>query len=74
MFQLSAGISSLLQQSHMAALGLHLTSTLKQLNLSIKMHQKISKQIFFYPSWENQHTHRSTVLHLETVTCIFMIC
>ena len=74
MFKLSAGISSLLQQSHMAAFGLHFTSTLKGLNLSTKMHQKISKQIFFYPSWQNQHTHRSTLLHLETVTCIFMIC
>ena len=56
MFKLSAGISSLLQQSHMAAFGLHFTSTLKGLNLSTKMHQKISKQIFFYPSWQNQYT------------------
>ena len=74
MFKISAPISSLLQQSDMAAFGLHFTSTLKGLNLSTKMHQKISKQIFFYPSWQNQHTHRSTLLHLETVTCIFMIC
>ena len=58
MFKLSAGISSLLQQSHMAAFGLHFTSTLKGLNLSTKMHHKISKQIFFYPYWENLHTHR----------------
>ena len=73
MFKLSAGISSLLQQSHMAEFGLHLTFTLKQLNLSTKMPQKIGKQILFYPSWENQHIHSSTVLHLQTVTCIFLI-
>ena len=58
----------------MAAFRLHFTYTLKQLNLSTKMHQKKSKQTFFYPYWQKQHTHRSTVLHLETVTCIFMIC
>ena len=74
MIKFSAPISSLLQQADMAAFGLHFTSTLEGLNLSTKMHQKISKQIFFYPSWQNQHTHRSTLLHLETVTCIFMIC
>ena len=74
MFKLSARMSSLVQQSHMAAFALHFTSTLKGLNLSTKMHQKISKQIFFYPSWQNQNTHRSTVLHLETVTSIFMSC
>ena len=74
MFKLSPRISSFLQQSDMAAFALHLTSTLKGLSLSTKMHQKISKQIFFSPSWQNQNTHRSTVLHLETVTCVFMIC
>ena len=74
MIKFSARISSLVQQSHMAAFGLHFTSTLKGLNLSTKMHQKISKQIFFYRSWQNQHTHRSTALHLETVTSIFTIC
>ena len=73
MIKFSAPISSLLQQSDMAGLGLHFTSTLKGLNLSTKMHQKISKQILFYCSWQNQHIHRSTVLHLETFTCIFMI-
>ena len=74
MIKFSARISSLVRQSHMAAFGLHFTSTLKGLNLSTKMHQKISKQIFFYPCWQNQHTHRPTVLQLETVTSIFMIC
>ena len=74
MFKLSAWISSLLQQSHMQAFGLPFTSTLKGLNLSTKMRQKISKQIFFYPYWQNRNTHRSTVLYLETVTCIFIIC
>ena len=74
MIKLSAPISSLLQQSPMAAFGLPFTSTLKGLNLSTKMHQKITKHIFFYPSWQNQHTDRSIVLHLENVTCIFMIC
>ena len=73
MFKFSARISSLLQQSHMAAFGLHFSSTLKGLNLSTKMPQKTSKQILFYCSWQNQHIHRSTVLHLETVTSIFMI-
>ena len=72
MIEFSAWISSLVQ-SHMAPFGLHFTSTHKGLNPSTKMHQKISKQIFFYLSWQNQNTHRSTVLHLDTVTCIFMI-
>ena len=61
MIKFSARISSLVQQSQIAAFGLHLTSTLKGLNLSTKMPQKISKQIYFYPHWQNQHTHRSTV-------------
>ena len=61
MINFSAQISSLLKQSPMAAFGLHFTSTLKGLNLSTKMPQKISKQIYFYPHWQNQHTHRSTV-------------
>ena len=74
MIKFSARISSLVQQSQIAAFGLHFTSTLKGLSLSTKMHQKISKQIFFSPSWQNQNTHRPTVLHLETVTCVFMIC
>ena len=74
MIKFSAWISSLVQQSHMAAFGLHFTSTLKGLSLSTKMHVKISKQIFFYPYWQNQHTHRSIVSHLETVNSIFMIC
>ena len=47
MIKFSAPISSLLQQSDMAAFGLHFTSTLKGLNLSTKMHQKISKQFSF---------------------------
>ena len=74
MIKFSVRISSFLKQSHMAAVGLQFTSTEKGLNLSTKMHQKISKEIFFYPSWQNQHTHRPTVLHLETVTCTFIIC
>ena len=74
MFKLSAQISSLVQQSYMAAFALHFTSPLKGLNLPTKMHQKISKQIFFYPCWQNQHTHRPTFLQLETVTSIFIIC
>ena len=74
MIKFSARISSLVQQSQIAAFRLHFTSTLKGLSLSTKMHQKISKQIFFSPSWQNQNTHRPTVLHLETVTCVFMIC
>ena len=61
MIKFSARISSLVQKSQIAAFGLHLTSTLKGLNLSTKMPQKISKQIYFYPHWQNQHTHRSTV-------------
>ena len=74
MFKISAPISSLLQQSDVPAFGLYFNSTLKGLNLSTKMYQKIGKQIFFYPSWQNQHTHRSTLLHLETVASIFMTC
>ena len=74
MFKLSARISSLLQHSHIAAFGLDFTSTLKGLNLSTNLHQKSSKQIFFYPYWHNEHTHRSIVLHLETVNWIFIIC
>ena len=74
MFKISGLISSLLQQSDVAAFGFYFNSTLEGLTLLTKMHQKISLQIFFYPSWQNQHTHRSTLLHLETVTCIFMIC
>ena len=73
MIKLSTRISSLLQQLDMAAFGLHFTSSLKVPNLSTKMPQKISKQIFFYPSLQNQHTHRPTVLQLENVTCIFII-
>ena len=73
MFKLSARISSLLQQSDMAAFALHFTFTLKGLSPLTKMHQKISKQIFFYSYWQNQHTHRSAVLHLETVNWIYMI-
>ena len=73
MFKFSKRIPSLLQQSHMPAFGLHFTSTLKGLTLSTKMHHKISKRILFYCSWQNQHIHRSTVLHLQTVTCIFLI-
>ena len=73
MVKFSGWISSLAQQSNIAAFGLHFTSTLKGLNLSTKMHHKISKQIFFYPYWQNQYTHSSIVFHLETVNCIFMI-
>ena len=74
MFKLSARISSLLQQSDIAAFSLHFTSPPKGLNLSTKKHQKISKKTFFHPYWENQHTHRSIVFHLGTVNCILMIC
>ena len=73
MFKFSALISSLLQQSDITAFGLHFTSTNKVLNLSSKIPHKISQQILFYPSWQNQDTHRSTVLHLVTVSSILMI-
>ena len=73
MIKFSGSISSLVQQSYLAAFGLHFTPTLRGLNLSTKMHQKISKQIFFYLYWQNQYTHSSIVFHLETVNCIFMI-
>ena len=73
MFKYSALISLLLQQSDITAFGLHFTSTPKVLNLSSKVPQKISLQIFFYPSWQNKHTHRSTVLHLVTVSSILII-
>ena len=56
MFKLTARISLLLQQAHMAAFGLYFTSTLKGLNFSTKMPQKISNQIFFYTSSQIQHS------------------
>ena len=62
MFKYSALISLLLQQSDITTFGLHFTSTPKVLNLSSKIPQKISLVSFFYPSWQNQHTHSSTVL------------
>ena len=73
MFKFSALISSLLQQSDITAFGLNFTSIPKVLNLSSKIPQKISQQILFYPSWQNQHTNRSKVLHLVTVSSILMI-
>ena len=56
MFKLTARISLLLQQAHMATFGLYFTSTLKGLNFSTKMPQKISNQIFFYTSSQIQHS------------------
>ena len=57
-FKLSALISSLVQQLHMAVFGLYLTNIPKVLNFSTKMPWKINQQIFFYTCWWNQHTNQ----------------
>ena len=72
MFKFSALDVSLVKRLDIAVFDLHLNSILKILKLSTKMPQKISQQIFFCPSWQNQDTRTSTVLCLRTAGYVFM--